>query len=348
VLTLFLLAPLTAEALTGSTPIFDFLTHPFSLLYLPALYGSGALLARELVRRRRLGWPNLLLLGAAYGILEEGLVVTSWFNPFWPDVCQRAQHPPTGLCDYGRMAQTNLVWALSLTLFHAVCSVAIPILLTERLFPQRARAPWLGRRGEFFFILSLVVASFIGLLFFGFLGFRAQGYAHPPLIPYLAALLLAVGLVWLGLRLRIRPPAHVLGRPWAALTASGARRAPRAWLLRLFGFGMTVIWLALPGMLQGAHVPSGITLALGAALTAGVVWLVLRWSRRPGWSATEELALATGVLGFFILVFAPILELAGQINGEITRGTLALAALYLIGLILLARRTRRSAAPAHR
>ncbi|HEX6121934.1 MAG TPA: hypothetical protein VFY89_02185, partial [Ktedonobacterales bacterium] len=132
------------------------------------------------------------------------------------------------------------------------------------------------------------------------------------------------------------------------MRVSSARRPPRGWLLGLFGFGVTLVWLVLPGMLQGAQVPAAITLALGVAFGVGVVWRVLTWSRRPGWSATEELMLAAGVLGFFIFVFDPILELAGQVHGKLTHGTLALAALYLLGLILLARRTRRAAASMRR
>ncbi|OLC21634.1 MAG: hypothetical protein AUH33_01400 [Chloroflexi bacterium 13_1_40CM_68_21] len=79
-LALFVLAPVCGELLSGSTPLRAFV-NPFTFLYLSGLYGSGALIVREIVRRRGLGWRNVLLLGAAYGVLEEGLVVTSWTNP---------------------------------------------------------------------------------------------------------------------------------------------------------------------------------------------------------------------------------------------------------------------------
>src|SRR5437870_317974 len=84
-LTLYLLSPIIAEVLSGSTPPLMFI-NPIMLMYETALYGSGAILVRELVRRRGLGWGSILLLGAAYGILEEGLIITSWFNPYWPDL----------------------------------------------------------------------------------------------------------------------------------------------------------------------------------------------------------------------------------------------------------------------
>jgi hypothetical protein len=135
-LTLFFLAPIIPEMLTGSTPPLMFI-NPISLLFETGLYGSGAILIRELVRRRGLGWSSIVLLGAAYGILEEGLVITSWFNPYWSDLGK--------LAFYGRLLDTSWVWALELTIFHAIVSITIPILLTEILFPRIADRPWLGK-----------------------------------------------------------------------------------------------------------------------------------------------------------------------------------------------------------
>src|SRR5215472_14240276 len=103
ILALYVLAPAVGEMLSGSTPPLLFFT-PFSLIFECGLYGSGAVLVRELVRRRGLGWGGILLVGAAYGILEEALVVTSWFNPYWPDLGR--------LAFYGRALDTSWVWAL--------------------------------------------------------------------------------------------------------------------------------------------------------------------------------------------------------------------------------------------
>src|SRR6185437_16296228 len=104
-LALYLLAPITAELLTGSTPPLQFV-NPLSFLFLTALYGSGALLVRETVRRRGLGWWSVILLGAAYGVLEEGLVVTSWMNPYWSDLAY--------LNGYSRALGINWYWALGM------------------------------------------------------------------------------------------------------------------------------------------------------------------------------------------------------------------------------------------
>jgi hypothetical protein len=45
-----------------------------ALLIMVLLYGCGALLIREVTRRTRRGWLTILLLGAAYGIIEAGIV----------------------------------------------------------------------------------------------------------------------------------------------------------------------------------------------------------------------------------------------------------------------------------
>src|SRR5215469_219884 len=77
-LALFFLAPFCGEVLSTSTPPTQFFFDPVNLIFQPALYGSAALLIRETVRRRGLAWSNLLLLGAAYGILEEAMVTNTW------------------------------------------------------------------------------------------------------------------------------------------------------------------------------------------------------------------------------------------------------------------------------
>ena len=55
-LVLFFLAPVIGELLSGSAPPIEFF-NPFSLIILPALYGSGALLVRELTLRWKKRWP---------------------------------------------------------------------------------------------------------------------------------------------------------------------------------------------------------------------------------------------------------------------------------------------------
>ncbi len=74
---LFVLAPLVAEFLLGNLPI----TALPALVLLAPLYGGGALLIREVARRTGRGWPTMIVLALAYGVLEEGITTMSLFNP---------------------------------------------------------------------------------------------------------------------------------------------------------------------------------------------------------------------------------------------------------------------------
>lgn len=66
-MTLFLLPAIIAELLYGSTPI----TNLTPLVPEILVYGSAALLIRELVRRRGTGWLGIVLLGIAFAVAQE-------------------------------------------------------------------------------------------------------------------------------------------------------------------------------------------------------------------------------------------------------------------------------------
>lgn len=81
---------------------------------------------------------SLLLLGLAYGIFEEGLMVRSFFDPHWMDL--------GSLGVYGRVAGVNWVWAYHLTVFHAVVSILASVRFVEILVPERRRESWVTSR----------------------------------------------------------------------------------------------------------------------------------------------------------------------------------------------------------
>jgi hypothetical protein len=78
-LTLYFLAPILGEVFSFNTPL-GFILDPGKFIFEPALYSSGALLIREVARRLGLGWPAILMMGAAYGVLEEGIFIHSWMR----------------------------------------------------------------------------------------------------------------------------------------------------------------------------------------------------------------------------------------------------------------------------
>ena len=327
-LTLFLLAPFTAEVLTASTPIIVFLTNPIGFIVNPLLYGCGALLIREIVRRNHLGWGAVLWLGAAYGIFEEGIVLNTWADPWAQAVCAVVAGNTTGICDYGRIGAINWLWAVPLTAFHAIISITTPILLAELLFPRRAGLPWLRGRGIAACIVGLGLCLAFGLAL-NVADFRQHGFAGPPAYPYAIELGLMVGCVVMACRRR--PPQH----------QPGTRKAPRLWWLRVLGFIAGVSQIFLNSLYSANHLPVAIGLACDVLFVVVAISLVTRWSHQSTWDERHMLALISGWLGFFIFFWAPIAEILGSAGGKPTRGTGLVAICYLILLIVLARRTAR-------
>ena len=145
---LFCVAPLVAEYLLGDFP----LTVLSPLLIMAPLYGGGALLIRELARRNGRGWPTMLLLGAAYTLVEEGFATQSLFNP---DYLGMHMH----LLDHAWMPAFGISawWTLFMFNVHAFWSMGVSIALVEGLTPADAQKPWLGKIG--FSIAALLFAA---------------------------------------------------------------------------------------------------------------------------------------------------------------------------------------------
>lgn len=276
---LFFLSPAIAELLSGSSPPSEFF-QPFGFAVMAALYGSGAILVRETIRRWHKGWLSILILGAAYGILEEGLMVKSFFDPNWVDLGV--------LGSYGRWAGVNWVWSVELTLFHAVVSIAIPILLVELIFPQRRSELWVGRRG----IITLCVLIGVDAI----LGYLLTGYI-PPLFPYILAVAAVAGLVWLAWRL----PEH--------LFLPRVAHAPHPFWFWLIGFMATVAFFSIFWGLPNTVLPPWATILIGISLVAATGWLIMHMSGNGfSWTEMQQLMLAAGPLTLMALV-APLQEL---------------------------------------
>ena len=87
---LYFLSPLVGEFLLGTQAI----TQLGGLLILAPLYGGGAVLIREVARRTGRGWPTIVLLAAAYGLLEEGPIDQLLFNPAYLGLSSFAGYAP--------------------------------------------------------------------------------------------------------------------------------------------------------------------------------------------------------------------------------------------------------------
>jgi len=309
------LAPLVAEVLFGATPI----SRIGALLPDSLLYGGGAVLIRELARRRGSGWGRIALLGAAYGIVEEGLAMQSLFNPNLFNAGALG----------GRALGVNGVWGEWTIGYHIVWSIAIPILLAELLFPARRREPWLGRigvavAGVLYILGALAIAAIFRLVIAP--DFRA------PVIALACAALLAVALVTLALGWPAAPAPKPAAEP--------VRDAPSPWLVGLVAALTAGLWFGLLDLPSSLRESALVLLPMlgELALVAGVAALIRRWSARRDWSDIHRLALACGALlasmlfGFFAVTAGNRVDQQGQ-------GVASLVAVVL--LALLARRLQQ-------
>jgi hypothetical protein len=259
---LFLVAPLVAEFLLGNLSI----TMLSALVVLAPLYGGGALLVRESARRAGRGWPTLLLLGLAYGVVEEGLATQSLFNP---DYLRLQMH----LLDPAHVAALGMGawWTVFVLTLHVVWSIGVSIALVEALARDQPRAPWLGWPGTVvagvLFVLGALATARFTLANDTFVA-SARQFAGT-----MVAATLLVALAFAGPRWRQgRDPGRV----------------PSTWLVGALGLGAGSIFLVIPPAWGWWAVAAYVTLFAGAIASA------VAWSRRAAWGRIHELALAGG------------------------------------------------------
>ncbi|WP_345713642.1 hypothetical protein, partial [Kineococcus glutinatus] len=168
---LAVLAPVSAEYLSAYA---ETTGDPVQLLaglvvFVP-LYGAPALLVREVARATGRGWPSVLLLAAAFGVLQAGVVDRSLFSVDYQDYEGWEQNrAATLLAPLGVSAAD----ALNFVAGHVVWSIAAPIAVAEALAPARARQRWLGRRGVVLCAIGWALAA--GLILRDSLGGAAPG-----------------------------------------------------------------------------------------------------------------------------------------------------------------------------
>jgi hypothetical protein len=293
---LFFLAPLVAEFLLGNLPI----SALPAVLALAPLYGGGALLIREVVRRRGLGWPNILILAVAYAVLEEGLTTQSLFNPNYAGehLLVDGYIPALGIA---------VPWTLFVLGLHIFWSISAPIMMMEVIAGERRTTPWLGRTGLIvtgvLFVLGIAISTAITMAMWPYTATAGQ-FAVTGII---LVLLVAAGLL---LRIKIKP---MRGTAPSALTVLIATLVAGGVFL-----GMTVLDL-----------PTWPGVAIFVVDVAAYLVLIARWSARQGWTDLHRLAIAAGALiGYAWHSFAQnptggadrVVDLAG--NAVFTAGAL--------------------------
>jgi hypothetical protein len=313
VLLLLFIPAFTGELLSGSSPPGVFF-NPFTFALLVVLYGCGTLLIREARAHWKLQW-SVLFLAAAYGILEEGLLVKSFFNPDWVDL-----GPLSG---YGMFGGVQWVWAVQLVLYHATVSTMIPIALVDHLFPDLRDSPLLGFRGVSLAFAGLTGVTVWGAAFMGSGTGSSEPFQAPPLLMVLslAAVVLLTAAAWLFKRSTVRPNRVPLAGPFA---------------FAVCGFLFQVCNLLIPGLLAETGVPASTTLAVQGGLAAGVLLFVFLQLNHERTGANRITGLVFGSLLCYIAM-APFHEFVAELNPDSGRGMVAVAAAAL-GLLIFWRR----------
>jgi len=266
ILALFILSPVIAELLFGSTPA----SRSSQLIFEALFYGSGVLLIRELARRRKLGWYSIILLGIAFGIIEECILLQSAFNPNFLG----------NDLSYGRIGGVNWVWAEYIIGYHAVWSITIPILITELIFRERRSQPWLSKTG-------IGITSFIYLLSsFAFYStfIKLSGFTTS-LVHYLCAGTLALGLVILSLCLPVK------------ISLTSRMKTPSPIVAGIIAFAGSMLWLVLFSLIfrQGAGLPALVVELSGLLIVLMLCFLFSGWVNQD-WNDHHRFFLAFGGL----------------------------------------------------
>ncbi|GEM_PF-356323 len=309
-------APLVAEVTLGSTPITMIW---LVLLWLP-IYGCGVLLIRELARRHRAGWAGILVLGVAYGIVEEGVALQALSSP---TLYHAGDWAP-------RVYGINSAYTELMLSYHAIFSVAIPILLTELIFPSSRTRPYVGRGG----LIAVAITTVLGvaLLRIAVPPSQDPGYTMPaPALAGCVLVVLALGVLALGVlprRAPRQPRAGASAQPRTLCLAAGL--ATFAFLALLYPFAGA----KQPAFTRGTWVL--VPMAAALVLAAQSARLIHRWSLTTHWSDRHLLALASGALIAHTAFGAiAIPDRTVDLVGLITLGVIMVG-----GLMVLARRVR--------
>jgi hypothetical protein len=273
ILCLLILSPGIPEYLSGSSNMgFLVFNPPLFFLLLAAnlaLYGPGVILIREAKIRWNKGWASVFLLGIAYGIVEEGLALRTFFNP---------QSPVVGnLGVYGHWAGVNWVWAVGLAIFHSVFSIGLPIFIFGLAFPDLRSKSLVSLRGIRLSLLTLTIDSFLLSLLVNY---------WPPEIGGLLILssIIVALLVIAAKKLPADFLKHVRAEP---------RWRPRTFFL--IGAVFFLIWLIPGGLAASANLYPPITMLFDVVASVLILRLVFR-SMGTRLNQAHKVAFAFGLI----------------------------------------------------
>jgi hypothetical protein len=248
------------------------------------VWGIGALLIRDSVRRYNLGWQGMVLLGLALAIAEECLLQQTSLAPLV--IRLKGQ-------TYARAFGLNYVYFLWALIYEPVFVVVLSISVVETIFPSRKQMHWISKGGLFVLLPLLLIGSFLAWFTWTQIA-RVKVFHLPAYHPPVAAILLsitAMGLLIYAAFKRKGPAGRSVPlasskppSPWA-LGVLGAIWAAILFGLVLLGFGIDPAfpeWVAVTGAI--------IVLVLVPIL------ILPKFARNPGWEMKHQYGLTCGTI----------------------------------------------------
>lgn len=310
IITLLFLAPIIGEVLSGSSPPLEFF-NPVTLITLVLLYGCGALLIREAKARWKLQW-SVILLAIAYGILEEGTIVQSFFNAGWGDLAE--------LSGYGSFLGIQWAWAIMLTVFHATISILIPIMIVSLLWPEYKYKPLLKKKGIILSFLGIIVITvlWISLIEIG-TGVSEGSLDYTDYVPnyilVLESLAIVILLCWLAYKFKD-----------SRISFDNKIHSPL--YLGISAFFLQLLNLFIPNALVNFGVSGITTVLIQIIIISLFMWILVPQLLNKKTTKNHLVAFVFGSILFFLLL-SPIIEFNGGGTGMTLTGIIALILLIV-------------------
>ncbi len=317
-ITLMLLAPLLAEVLPGATRFSSIFVFPVQVV----IWGGGAVMARFLVRKFRLGWVNLLLLALALAVAEECLIIQTSFAPLVIKIAG---------VEYARAYGFNYLYFAWAVVYCAVFAVLVPVTLCELIFPKRKDNAWLSGWG-----IGIVCVLFLPACRAAWFGWNVVArvrYGHLPAysLPNIDAIIASVA-IFILLFLAVGPFRRALAGTAKPMSP------PHPLVVAILGVVFSVIMFGLTVMAFGIApaISPAIPLAVCAVTALVTLAVVPGWMAHARWGKWHDVALTYGAvvgncgvmfLGFLNPDTAPI-DLWGKTVLD------AIAALMLLWLLV--------------
>ncbi len=315
-ITLMLLAPMIAEILPGATRLSSAFVYPIEVL----IWGGGAVMARYLTRRFRLGWLNLLLLALALAVAEECLIQQTSFAPLVVKL--------KGV-EYARAGGFNYLYFLWAMIYEAVFVVLVPVTLCELIFPKRKDKGWLSGWG-----IGIICVLFLPACHAAWYGWnmvaRVRFLHQPPYVLPPADIVAGAAAVCVPIALAVGPLRRVLARPAKPMTP------PHPLVVFGLAVAFSVLLFGVLAMAFGIRpdVSPVIPVGVGAVLVVLTLALMPGWMAHARWGKWHDLGLTYGAIAgncgimFVGFIGAAPIDLWGKVGLD------AIAGLMLLWLLV--------------